>query len=660
MSWDEKTGLIRNDEPVRTILSNGVTNYFFKLRAAKGNSKHHKDLEEVVFSRVIQEDILPKLLPEMIDIVITTGSKSLDMLFLEDWKEFIIGMHCIIIQEGDPERSIAIPNWLNYELYTSKDVRRAVGDLEWLFDLDEDGQKGDSSGVSSAANFGFLVSDRDYIFLLNRHTPISAVSKENEKNELSVLLQHVDNLIMPSAPYYFNTFFDDYKHSGEMPSGYPHSLRDGVETALSHGVVDVSCDYDAAATIFKGHTEETYARVPQEDTRRQLRDTPAVTIPARSLFSLSLQNLAFSRNLLGPAFFLLGSPSASLLKKYPHKRVDHHLHQQIYQQITGWMLKVICDQLGIGVKAFKLHRSDSVADSIIGKSDIPCIHREDAFARLKGDLIWDDKAEEVVRWFSSITLSKVGNVAKASNELLDLMERDLVNIHPVFREIVEMKRAYTVLYEKRNIFNINEYIDFRASRSSYGPKATIYDDVLLKKAKEETEDESPPPFRSRQQGAHQCAIFTIVRNDTEMLSWFTRYYSQHFPTKDIYVLNHNPTTPDTFLYPGSDNISMKTVFSGDRRFIRVINLYGDAAGFPFYYFVSYADKYQRRLFRWGYQCVILADVDEIAVVNAEVYPQGLAEYLSNWVFNTTQNYIRADGRSIAHISEPDDTVGKYL
>jgi hypothetical protein len=81
-------------------------------------------------------------------------------------------------------------------------------------------------------------------------------------------------------------------------------------------------------------------------------------------------------------------------------------------------------------------------------------------------------------------------------------------------------------------------------------------------------------------------------------------------------------------------------------------LYGENVGFPMGFFVSQADLIQRRLFRYGYKCVLLSDIDEIVVPDPDVYPSELNGYLVSFM-NKSDKYFRVNAFALAHISESD-------
>ena len=62
------------------------------------------------------------------------------------------------------------------------------------------------------------------------------VAKNPSGEDINVLEQHIKNLLSPSTPYFFNTLYDPYREGADFVRGYPFSLREGVTTAVSHGL----------------------------------------------------------------------------------------------------------------------------------------------------------------------------------------------------------------------------------------------------------------------------------------------------------------------------------------------------------------------------------------------------------------------------------------
>jgi reversibly glycosylated polypeptide/UDP-arabinopyranose mutase len=100
----------------------------------------------------------------MVDIVVPSIR---DLDFLEDWKPFVEPFHIIIIQDGDPAKKLKIPDWADYELYNRHDIEKALGDKAWII----------SSKDASIRNFGFLVSDKDFIYTLDDQTSCRQTSE---------------------------------------------------------------------------------------------------------------------------------------------------------------------------------------------------------------------------------------------------------------------------------------------------------------------------------------------------------------------------------------------------------------------------------------------------------------------------------------------------
>ena len=84
--------------------------------------------------------------------------------------------------------------------------------------------------------------------------------------EINALAQHLQNLLTPSTPFIFNTLYDPYRDGDDFVRGYPSSLREGVPTAVSHGLWLNIPDYDAPTQLVK----------PRERNSRLLFSTNAI------------------------------------------------------------------------------------------------------------------------------------------------------------------------------------------------------------------------------------------------------------------------------------------------------------------------------------------------------------------------------------------------
>jgi len=79
----------------------------------------------------------------------------------------------------------------------------------------------------------------------------SQVAKDPSGKDINALEQHIKNLLSPSTPFFFNTLYDPYRDGADFVRGYPFSLREGVPTAVSHGLWLNIPDYDAPTQLVK-------------------------------------------------------------------------------------------------------------------------------------------------------------------------------------------------------------------------------------------------------------------------------------------------------------------------------------------------------------------------------------------------------------------------
>ena len=179
--------------------------------------------------------------PSLIDIV-TPSIRNLD--FLNQWRQFFQGFHIIIIQDGDPDKHLEIPNWVDYELYNRNDIVNATGkDHAWVI----------SSKDASIRNFGFLVSKKPYIYTIDDDC---LPAKDNDGNLVNPLAMHLRNLMMPSHPYFFNTLYDPYATGSDFVRGYPVSLvlLLCIDVCLNCVLIGFICNSDAIKVWFANPT----------------------------------------------------------------------------------------------------------------------------------------------------------------------------------------------------------------------------------------------------------------------------------------------------------------------------------------------------------------------------------------------------------------------
>ncbi|XXG63416.1 hypothetical protein AAC387_Pa05g1616 [Persea americana] len=262
------------------------------------------------------------MLKDELDIVIPT-IRNLD--FLEMWRPFFEPYHLIIVQDEDLSNTIKIPEGFDYELYNRNDIKKILGRKASCISFKD----------SACRCFGYLVSKKKYIFTIDDDC---FVAKDPSGKDINALEQHIKNLHSPSTPFFFNTLYDPYRD-----------------------------DYDAPTQLVK----------PLERNKRYV--DSVLTKPKGTLCPMCGMNLAFNRELIGPAMYfgLMGDGQ-------PIGRYD--------DMWAGWCTKVICDHLGLGMK-----------------TGLPYIWHSKAsnpFVNLKKEyngIYWQ---EEVIPFFQSATLRK--------------------------------------------------------------------------------------------------------------------------------------------------------------------------------------------------------------------------------------------------------------
>ena len=94
------------------------------------------------------------LLKDELEIVIPT-IRNLD--FLEMWRPFLQPYHLIIVQDGDPTKTIKVPEGFDYELYNRNDINRMLGPRSSCISFKN----------SACRCFGYMVSKKKYIFTID-------------------------------------------------------------------------------------------------------------------------------------------------------------------------------------------------------------------------------------------------------------------------------------------------------------------------------------------------------------------------------------------------------------------------------------------------------------------------------------------------------------
>ncbi|KAK6154982.1 hypothetical protein DH2020_009230 [Rehmannia glutinosa] len=283
-------------------------------------------------------------LKDELDIVIPT-IRNLD--FLEMWRPFFEPYHLIIVQDGDPTKTIKVPEGFDYELYNRNDINKILGPKSSCISFKD----------SACRCFGYMVSKKKYIFTIDDDC---FVAKDPSGQQINALQQHIKNLLCPSTPLFFNTLYVD----------------------------------------------------------------AVLTIPKGTLFPMCGMNLAFDRDLIGPAMYfgLMGDGQ-------PIGRYD--------DMWAGWCIKVICDHLGLGVK-----------------TGLPYIWHSKAsnpFVNLKKEyngIFWQ---EEIIPFFQSATLSKDStSVQKCYIELAKQVREKLGKIDPYFVKLADAMETWIQAWDELN------------------------------------------------------------------------------------------------------------------------------------------------------------------------------------------------------------------
>ncbi|KAH9770011.1 UDP-arabinopyranose mutase [Citrus sinensis] len=211
------------------------------------------------------------------------------------------------------------------------------------------------------------------------------VAKDPSGKEINALAQHLQNLL---------------------------TLREGVPTAVSHGRWLNIPDYDAPTQLVK----------PRERNSRYV--DAVMTIPKGSLFPMCAMNLAFNRELIGPAIYFALTGNGQPIGRYD-------------DMWAGWRVKVVCDHLNLGVK-----------------TGLPYVWHNKAsnpFVNLKKEyngLFWQ---EEIIPFFQSLVLPKECTTAqKCHIELSKQVKEKLGHLHPYFQTLGDAMETWIELWNEFN------------------------------------------------------------------------------------------------------------------------------------------------------------------------------------------------------------------
>eukprot|EP00889_Picochlorum_renovo_P008962 jgi/Picre1/35992/NNA_003449.t1 len=318
--------------------------------------------------------------------------------FLEQWRDFFQPYHIIVVQDGDPSRKVEVPEGFDYELYNRNDIERILGDKAWCISFKD----------SACRCFGYMISKKKYIYTIDDDCFVATKPTGERINSLE---QHIENLLSPSTPDFFNTLYDPFAEGADFVRGYPFSMREGKKTAVSHGIWLNIPDYDAPTQMVK----------PMERNTRYV--NAVLTIPKKTLFPMCGMNLAFDREItFGPAMYfgLMGEGQPGE-----------------YDDMWGWCVKVIADHLDVGVK-----------------TGLPYIWHSKAsnpFVNLRKEyngIFWQ---EEIIPFFQKVEFSdKARDVFSCMEELAENVRKGLKHLDPYFETLADGMLTWVQAWKELN------------------------------------------------------------------------------------------------------------------------------------------------------------------------------------------------------------------
>jgi len=127
-----------------------------------------------------------------------------------------------------------------------------------------------------------------------------------------------------------------------------------------------------------------------------------------------------------------------------------------------------------------------------------------------------------------------------------------------------------------------------------------------------------------------AAVFTIVQNEPLFIPVWARYYQKHFPTEDIFVLDHDSDDPITLQVSREFNrVPVHRTASFDHEWLR-----------------DTVKSFQAFLLR-SYELVLFVEVDEIVAPEPKRYPEGLSEFIEHFGASD-KSLSRCTGYEIVH------------
>ncbi|URE38840.1 Reversibly glycosylated polypeptide [Musa troglodytarum] len=73
------------------------------------------------------------------------------------WRPFFQPYHLIIVQDGDPSKTIRVPDGFDYQLYNRNDINRILGPKTACISFND----------SASRCFGYVISKKKYIFTID-------------------------------------------------------------------------------------------------------------------------------------------------------------------------------------------------------------------------------------------------------------------------------------------------------------------------------------------------------------------------------------------------------------------------------------------------------------------------------------------------------------
>ncbi|GMI94216.1 reversibly glycosylated polypeptide 5, reversibly glycosylated protein 5 [Hibiscus trionum] len=367
---------------LRTLRAGKLNERVLKLFIATGKDEVFS-LIQALNIRVTVTPVLPTTIKDdEIDIVIGAVCSDLTS-FMNEWRLMFSRFHLIIVKDPDMKEELRIPEGFNLDVYEKPDIDQVVGSsTSVLF-----------SGYA-CRYFGYLVSRKKYIISVDDDC---LPARDPKGFVVDAVAQHITNLTTPATPFFFNTLYDPFTEGADFVRGYPFSLRSGVKCALSCGLWLNMADHDAPTQALKAR-------------QRNSRYVDAVmTVPTGSLVPISGINIAFDREVVGPAL-------VPALKLAGEGKFRWETMEDIW---SGLCVKVVCDHLGLGVKT--------------GLPYVWRTDRGDPIASLKKEWEGVKLMEEVVPFFQSVRLPpEATTVEDCIVEVANAAKERLGSTDPVF------------------------------------------------------------------------------------------------------------------------------------------------------------------------------------------------------------------------------------